>query len=83
MTAPLRVMQDTPVPGDVPRVATPDVTIYPRDAILRVEQVAAALQVSTRTIERMDIPYFTAGKARRYVWGQVLDDLSRKATAAR
>jgi hypothetical protein len=53
------------------------VITYPPDAILSTAHVAAALGCGTRTVERMDLPYFRAGKFRRYVWGQLLDRFER------
>lgn len=52
----------------------------PRDAVLTAQQLAAALQVSVRTIERMDLPAVYFGRrTRRYIWGQVLDVLKERA----
>lgn len=56
------------------------VVTYARDAILRIEQVAAGLDVSVRTVERMDLPTIYLGKrTRRYLWGQILDVLKERA----
>lgn len=53
---------------------------YPRDAIVTVEQVAAALQVSVKTVQRMDLPMIPVGRrAYRFLWSQVLDVLERNA----
>lgn len=53
---------------------------YPRDAVLTIRQVAGALGVSTRTIERIDLPTVYLGKrTRRFIWGQVLDALAGRA----
>lgn len=53
---------------------------YDRDAVLNAEQVAAALGVSVRTVERMDLPSFLVGaRSRRYLWGQVLDVLAERS----
>lgn len=54
--------------------------LYPRDKVLTDDQLAKALQVSVRTIERMDLPtvYFGA-RTRRYIWGQILDALAERA----
>lgn len=53
---------------------------YPRDAIVTVEQVAAALQVSVKTVDRMDLPTVYIGRRmRRYLWGKVLDVLAERA----
>ena len=56
------------------------VVTYPPEAVLDIVQVAAALQVSTRTVERMDLPTVYAGpRTRRYLWGMVLETLRNKA----
>ena len=53
---------------------------YPRDAIVTVEQVAAALQVSVKTVQRMDLPTIYIGRrTARYLWGAVLDILAERA----
>lgn len=81
MTAPLRIhmtSDDTP-PTPTPTGKRQNVTVYPRDAILTLEQVAYALNASPKTVERMDLPYFRAGKMPRYLWGQVLDECARRA----
>jgi hypothetical protein len=63
-------------------VATPVEPItYSRDAVVTIEQVAAALQVSIRTVERMDLKTLYIGtRTRRYIWGMVLDSLAERAT---
>jgi hypothetical protein len=62
-------------------IAVADVpTVYPREAVLKVEQLAAALGVSVRTAERMDLPSFIVGaRSRRYLWGAVLDVLAERS----
>ena len=53
---------------------------YKRDAVLRIEQVAAGLGVSVRTVERLDLPTIYFGKrTKRYLWGQVLDIIAERA----
>ena len=52
---------------------------YPRDAVLDIDQLAAGLGVSRRTVEKMDLPSFTVGKRRRWHWGTVLDVLAQRA----
>jgi hypothetical protein len=52
---------------------------YPREAVLDIDQLAAGLGVSRRTAERMDLPSFTVGKRRRWLWAQVLDILAQRA----
>jgi hypothetical protein len=61
-----------------PRELRPVVT-YPRDAIVETVHVAAALGVSEEIVNKMDLPFFAAGTRTRYVWGQVLDELARRA----
>lgn len=57
-----------------------DPVTYPRDAVLTIEQVAAGLGVSTRTVERLDLPTWYLGRrTRRYLWGAVLDALNGRA----
>ena len=54
--------------------------IFPREAVLTVEQVAEALQCDVASVGRMDIPVcYPRPRIKRYVWGQVLDNLMRKA----
>jgi len=58
----------------------PDPITYPRDTLLTIDEIAAALRVSVRTIERMDLPTVYCGpKNRRYLWGQILDVLRERA----
>jgi len=55
-------------------------TPYERDEVLTIEQLAEALSVSIRTIERSDLPTIYFGKrTRRYIYGQVLDVLAKRA----
>lgn len=57
-----------------------NVTAYPETAVLTIEQLAAALQVSVRQAERLDLPCVYLGtRTRRYVWGQVLETLRKRA----
>lgn len=61
----------------------PIVTAYPLTAVLTIRQVADGLQCSTRTVERLDIPFTLLGKRlKRYVWGRVLDYLHEREIAA-
>jgi hypothetical protein len=57
----------------------PQPITYPRDSVVTVDQVAAALRVSKWTVRRMDLPTVYVGRAPRYVWGQVLDHLAGRA----
>lgn len=60
------------------RTAAP--VTYPRDTVLTLSQLAAALQVEERTAQGMDLPYFYVGKRQRFLWGQCLDMLAQRAT---
>lgn len=55
---------------------------YPPEAILNIEQVAEWLQVSVRTVERLDIPCtFLGTRTKRYTGKDVLKYLElRKAS---
>lgn len=58
---------------------TPPVT-YTREAVLDIEQLAAGLGVSVRTVERMDLPTVILGaRTKRFIWGQILDVLAERA----
>jgi hypothetical protein len=62
-----------------PRLLEAPIT-YPRDAVVTIEEVAAALRVSIRTVERMDLPTVYCGRrTRRYLWGKILDTLAERA----
>jgi hypothetical protein len=53
---------------------------FSRDAVLTIQQVASALGVSVRTVERADLPTVYLGKrTRRFIWGDVLDALKGRA----
>jgi hypothetical protein len=56
------------------------VVTYPRDTILDVDQLAAALGIGRRKALQLDLPCFWAGKRPRWYWGQVLDALRDRAT---
>lgn len=64
-----------------PRVSfDPSVVAYTRETVLTAEQVAAALQIGVRTLERLDVPCFFLGvRTRRYIWGAVLDFCERRS----
>ena len=55
-------------PGDLPEVMT-------------VGEVAAALRVSKRTVERLLLPYVKVGRLRRYLREDVRDYLQQKRAA--
>jgi hypothetical protein len=51
-----------------------------REAVLTTEQVAAWLQISPEQVRRLHLPAVAVGKRKwRYVCGQVLDELQRRA----
>lgn len=58
-----------------------NVITYPRDSIVDIKQVAAALQVSVGTVEKMDLPIVRIGARKRFVWSMVLDELERRASS--
>ena len=60
------------------KAANPVLT-YPRDAVVTVDEVAAALRVSKWTVKRMDLPTVYAGRQPRYVWGQIIDHMKERA----
>ena len=52
---------------------------YSREAMLTVDEVAKVLRISTRQVERLDLPTVYLGRARRYIWGQVFEALASRA----
>ena len=54
--------------------------VYPRDAVVTIDEVAAALRVSIHTVRRMDLPTVYVGRQPRYVWSQILDTLTERAS---
>lgn len=56
------------------------VVTYPRDAVLDVGHLVVALGVSEEIINSMDLPCTYAGARPKYVWGQVVDELERRAS---
>ena len=56
------------------------VVAYPETAVLDKAQLAAALGISERQVERQDFPCVYLGtKCPRWVWGQVLEILKERA----
>jgi hypothetical protein len=54
--------------------------IFPREALLTKRELAAALRVSERTVERLDLPTVYLGtRTVRYIYGQILDTLASRA----
>lgn len=66
------------MPRIKPRDLRPVVT-YERDAVLDPGHLVAALGVSEEIIAKMDLPCFAAGERVKYLWGQVVDELARRA----
>lgn len=59
---------------------TADIRAYPPEAVLTAREVAAWLQVSLRTLERLDIPTVMLGtRTRRYLASEVLRYLSKRS----
>lgn len=55
------------------------VTAYPPEAVLTIEDVAEWLQVSTRKVERLDIPCtFLGTRTKRYIAKDVLKYLETR-----
>lgn len=49
--------------------------VFPREAVLGIKHVAAALGISSRMVERRGYKCFYIGeRTRRYLWGSVLDE---------
>lgn len=56
---------------------------YPPEAVLNIKQVAEWLQVSVRTVERLDVPFSLIGKrTKRFVAADVLAFLAARQVAA-
>jgi len=49
------------------------------DTVLTHEEVAKALRVSKRTVDKMNLPTVYVGRLRRYVWGMVIEVLKQRA----
>jgi hypothetical protein len=59
-----------------------ELVTFPREAVLTIEQLAAALQVGVGKVEEMALPRVQAGtRTIRYVYGVVLDELARRSRA--
>ncbi len=56
------------------------IVTYPRDAVVELSHVAAALGVSEEIVAKMDLPVFYAGKRPRFLWGQLLDEFTKRAS---
>lgn len=59
------------------------VIAHPPEAVLEIQDVADWLHVSTRTVERYDIPYFFIGRRqKRYLGEDVLRFIRTRREAA-
>lgn len=55
---------------------------YPPETVLNIEQVAEWLQISTRQVERLDIPFSLLGRrTKRYVAAEVLAFIESRKVA--
>jgi hypothetical protein len=70
-TPPVRVRTRERRPADASPI------VYPRDAVLTIQQVAAGLQLSVRSVERAHFPVHYIGRMPRFIWGEILDALAR------
>lgn len=57
----------------------PTPLVFPRDAVVQRDQLAAAFRVSAAKIDQMDLPCVWVGRTALFVYGQVLDTLMHKA----
>jgi hypothetical protein len=56
------------------------IVVFPREAVLEIEHVAAAFGIAKRHAERQHFPCFYLGtRTRRFLWGQVLDHCAKKS----
>lgn len=68
------------MPRRRPYVPFTQLPTYAREAVLTIEELAEVLRVSTRQVERLDLPTVYIGtQTRRFIWGQVLDTLAERA----
>lgn len=67
-------------PRRPPRPRKSQTNAYPPDTFMRIDELAKALGVSRRTIEKNDLPTIYFGKrTKRYCWGQVVEVLKARA----
>lgn len=60
----------------------PEPKAYPPETVLNIDQVAEWLQVSVRTVERLDIPFIFLGiRQKRYLGKDVLKFLEQRKSA--
>lgn len=55
------------------------VVTFPRDAVLDEEHLMAALGESEDKIVELNLPHFRMGRSRKFIWGQVIDELEERA----
>lgn len=56
------------------------IVVYPREAVLEIEHVAAAFGIGERSAERQHFRCFYLGtRTRRFLWGEILDQCARKS----
>jgi hypothetical protein len=68
------------MPRRRPYVPFTELPTYPREAVLTIEELAEVLRVSTRQIERLDLPtVYLGAHTRRFIWGTILDTLAERA----
>jgi hypothetical protein len=67
------VMSITKVDGLAP------VVTFPRDAVLDKEHLALAFRVGVGAVKKMDLPCIWIGIQQKYIYGQVLDHIAKKA----
>lgn len=74
-----RVLIETP-PTVIEVQGLRPIVVYPREAVLEIPHVAAALGIGERSAERQHFPAFYLGtRTRRFLWGQILDICARKS----
>lgn len=55
------------------------VITFPRDAVLEMEHLKAAFNVSEAKIVEAGFPMIRFGRDRRWLWGMVLDEIAERA----
>lgn len=56
------------------------IVTYPRDAVVRIQHVQAALgNISREKVEALDLPCVWSGRDQLFPWGLCLDELNRRA----
>ena len=57
-------------------------TTHSRDAVLTDDELADALRISVEKLLKADLPHVMFGRDRRYLYGQILDELASRAKEA-